>query len=71
MEVEKFKKTHVCPKCDYNYFGIVINWENIRITSTYTCEGCNWSCRINYTSLSNSPVPSWSDQTEASSVQAQ
>jgi len=72
MEVEKFKKTHVCPKCQCTYFGIVIHWENVQITSKYICEGCNWSfVESNCTSLASVPDLSCSNQTATSSVQSQ
>ena len=72
MEVEKFKKTHVCPKCSCNYFGIVIHWENVQIRSTYICEGCNWSfVESNYTSPASAQDLSCSNQSVASSAQAQ
>jgi len=72
MEVEKFKKTHVCPKCQCTYFGITIHWENVQITSTYTCEGCNWSfMESNCTSPASAQGPSCSNQSVASAAQVQ
>jgi ribosomal protein L37AE/L43A len=41
--LEKFEKTHACPKCENSYFTLNVNWMSTYIKTVYTCESCNWS----------------------------
>ena len=41
--VEKFEKTHACPKCANSYFTLNVHWLDTHVKTVYTCEGCNWS----------------------------
>lgn len=41
--VDKFEKTHACPKCENSYFTLNVHWLDTHVKTVYTCEGCNWS----------------------------
>jgi hypothetical protein len=71
--LEKFEKTHACPKCANSYFTLNVNWMNTYIQTVYTCESCNWSFirMSNCTSPSNAQGLSLSNQSAASVPQTQ
>jgi len=68
--IEKFRKTHECPKCANRYFTLEMNWMNAYVKTSYVCEKCNWGCILmsspNCTSLASSLDPSSPSRSEVS-----
>ena len=71
--VDKFEKTHACPKCANSYFTLNVHWMDTYVKTVYTCESCNWSFirMASCTSPSNARGPSSSNQSKASVPQTQ
>ena len=71
--VDKFQKTHACPKCANSYFTLNVNWMSTYVQTVYTCEGCNWSFirMASCTSPSNAPSPSSPDRLKVSEPRTQ
>lgn len=72
-QVDKFQKTHACPKCANSYFTLNVNWMSTYVQTVYTCEGCNWSFirMASCTSPSSVQAPSSSSQSVVSARPAQ
>lgn len=62
--INKFEKTHTCPKCANSYFTLNVNWLDTHVKTVYTCESCNWSFyrMSSCTSPSSAPAPSLPSQ---------
>jgi hypothetical protein len=54
--LDKFQKTHECPKCARSYFTLDISWMNTYVKTVYTCESCSWSCIVMSSCTSPSSV---------------
>lgn len=52
--LEKFQKTHECPKCTNSYFSLHVRWMETYVKRTYTCEDCLWS----FVEMSSCTMPS-------------
>lgn len=71
--LDKFQKTHACPKCANSYFTLNVNWMSTYVKTVYTCESCNWSFikMASCTSPASAPAPSLPSQSVVSGQPAQ